>query len=124
MKVIIAGSRTFRDGFYLDLVNAAVKLSGYQIDEVVCGGSEGIDLQGSRWADACGIQVRMMPADWKVQGKWAGPIRNADMAAYADALILIWDGVSTGSADMLRKAIDKGMPCYQIVLERLHRRKD
>jgi hypothetical protein len=42
------------------------------------------------------------------------------MANYADALVLIWNGSSKGSADMLRKATEKGLPCYVVTLERFY----
>lgn len=37
-------------------------------------------------------------------GRAGGPIRNAKMAEYGDALLLIWDGKSRGSQSMLREA--------------------
>jgi hypothetical protein len=46
----------------------------------------------------------MFPAKWDKYGKAAGPLRNREMAAYADALILVWDGKSRGSANMLAEA--------------------
>lgn len=37
-------------------------------------------------------------------GKMAGPIRNLEMAKYADGLIAFWDGKSRGTRDMITKA--------------------
>jgi hypothetical protein len=34
------------------------------------------------------------------------------MADYADALVLIWDGTSGGSKDMMERALAKGLPVY------------
>lgn len=55
-----------------------------------------------RWgANEQGIPVVEFPADCKLHRKAAGPIRNEQMAQYADALILVWDGKSAGSSSML-----------------------
>ena len=49
------------------------------------------------------------PADWDKHGKAAGPIRNAEMAEVADALIAFWDGQSRGTANMISLAKSKGL---------------
>lgn len=116
MKVIVAGSRTITD---YKLVERAILESGWheQITEVVCGSARGVDGIGARWARAYSIQVRYFRADWDIYGKAAGPIRNKEMAQYADALILVWDGQSKGSADMLRKAKAHGLRIYEKVIK-------
>lgn len=48
-------------------------------------------------------------ADWDAHGKAAGPIRNRKMAQEADALLLLWDGKSKGSASMLAEAKRTGL---------------
>ena len=109
MKVIIAGSRTITDPLELE---KAIKLSGFQIDSVLCGGSYGVDKLGFIWANDHGVPVTVFMPDWKKYGKSAGPIRNSEMAKAAEALILVWDGESRGSKDMLNKANAKGLKVY------------
>lgn len=109
MRVIIAGSRTIAD---FSEVETAIKNSGFAITEVISGGCAGPDLLGERWALHNLIPKRTFVADWKNLGKAAGPIRNSEMAANADALILIWDGESRGSQDMLNKANVKGLKVH------------
>lgn len=46
------------------------------------------------------------------QERTAPLARNTDMAQAADALVLLWDGQSTGSLDMLRKAEARGLAVY------------
>jgi len=112
MKVIIAGSRTITDQ---KIVDHAVFNSGLRISEVVCGGARGVDKLGKRWARGY-TPVKMFLADWDTHGKAAGHIRNAQMASYADALILVWDGESRGSADMLQKAKALDLPVYEAII--------
>ena len=103
MRVIIAGSRTAR---YADVVEAITHATGggknlAGITEVVCGMATGADTHGRTWARAMDIPVREFPADWDKHGKSAGMIRNKQMAGYADAALVVWDGVSRGSKDMI-----------------------
>lgn len=113
MKVIIAGSRTIND---YKLVKNILNNSKLRFTEVVSGHAQGVDLLGERWADEKGIPVIEMPADWKKWGKSAGPKRNRQMAGYADALILIWDGKSRGSRNMLDEAIKKKLPVEEHII--------
>lgn len=78
------------------LVRAAVDASGFRITEVVSGVAHGVDKLGERWAQAHKIPVKQFPAQWNKYGNAAGPIRNREMAEYADALIAVWDGQSRG----------------------------
>jgi hypothetical protein len=94
------------------LVEAAVEASGFPVTEVVSGGAQGIDLLGEEWAHARGIPVRRFPADWESLGRGAGHARNAEMAAYGDALVLVWDGMSPGSRSMLAQATARNLAVY------------
>lgn len=108
MKVIIAGSRTIHS---LPRVARAIKDSGFVVTEVVSGGAQGVDRLGELWADFYGIPVKLFTPDWS-QGKKAGPLRNEAMAAYGEALVAVWDGTSTGTADMIRRAKAHGLKVY------------
>lgn len=103
MKVIIAGPR---DLTRVGVVAAAI-LSlppDWKITEVVSGGAPGVDTMGEEWATANGIPFKRFSADWDKHGKAAGPIRNAEMADYADALLAVRAGDSPGTRDMIAQA--------------------
>ena len=120
MKVIIAGSRQLPIGEYkIKLVADAVCQSGWlpEITEIVSGGCRGIDLAGEQFAADYKIPVKRFMPDWEHEGKAAGPVRNSQMANYADALILVWDGKSTGSADMKKKAKAKGLKIHEYIVK-------
>jgi len=113
MKVIIAGSRSIQS---LSVVKKAIESSGWEqvITEVVSGNAIGVDKLGEMWAVRRGIPVKKFLAGWEKYGKRAGYIRNKEMAVYGDALILVHDGVSKGSIDMLHqmKNLDKPTHVY------------
>ena len=109
MKVIIAGSREITQP---EVIARAVAASGFTITEVVSGGARGVDQLGEAWAQAHHIPLTRMPADWERYGKGAGCRRNAEMAAYADACLVCWNGVSRGADHMAKTARQQGLPTY------------
>lgn len=109
MKTIIAGGRDITD---YNLVLDAVHASSFDITEIVSGGARGVDQLGERIGREFNIPVKVFPADWDTHGKRAGPIRNAQMADYAEALIAVWDGQSRGTANMIQQATKKGLKVY------------
>lgn len=100
MKTIIAGGRNFNDYRLLK-----EKLDYYRKDhiitEVVSGCASGADNLGMLYATDNNIPIAKFPADWDKHGRAAGPIRNRQMAKYADALIAVWDGNSRGTKNMI-----------------------
>ncbi len=103
MKVIIAGGRFFKN--YPLLEEKCDKILKNQKNVVIVSGlAKGADLLGVRYARRRGFEVKPFPADWGKYGLGAGPIRNKEMAEYADALIVFWDGESKGTLSMIRNA--------------------
>lgn len=117
MKVIIAGSRNISDYQYFCNFMQTLYMAD-QITEVVCGMASGVDIMGKRWAEEKGIPVKKMPANWSLYGKAADPIRNKEMAEYADVLIILWDGKSKGSQNMLNNAKIKDLKIIQKIYEK------
>lgn len=115
MRVIIAGSRNMfvEETFILELST----IYNILYDEVVSGTCLGIDRCGENFANKYHISLKKFPADWLNLGKSAGPIRNAEMAKYADALLLIWDGQSKGSANMKKEMLKLNKPVYEVIMK-------
>lgn len=110
-KVIIAGGRDFDQWPLLKKKCDRVldkKRKEFDI-EIVSGKAKGADSLGEKYAELKGYRVKEFPADWDTHGKKAGPIRNGQMADYADALIAFHDGVSRGTANMIKQAKEKGL---------------
>ena len=107
-RVIIAGSRGFRDyKFLCEVCNKALK---NQTDiQVVSGGAWGADKLGERFAKEFEHSLKQFLADWDKYGKAAGYIRNDEMARNADALIAFWDGKSVGTKHMIDLANKHGL---------------
>ena len=107
MKIIVAGSR---DLYRPDLVGEMLDEAGWKPTHIISGCARGADKAGEAWAQENGVEVIRMPADWGKHGRAAGPIRNREMAKIGDALAVIWDGKSRGTANMLEEARKRGLP--------------
>ena len=110
MKVIVAGGRNYQftpeSTAFLDHLHGL-----HNFTEVVSGGASGADKCGEEWARKNNLSLRVFNAVWKRYGKRAGPIRNKEMAQYADALVLFPGGA--GSANMLYEGLSAGLAVYK-----------
>lgn len=118
MKLLIAGSRHLRADAIVEALLADLP---WVVTAVVSGKEPtGVDAAGERWAEARGIPVIPFPAEWnKYEARGgrsnpAGLIRNRDMAEACDAALIIWDGVSPGTAGMIRDM--KAFPHKPVIL--------
>jgi hypothetical protein len=125
MKTIIAGSRDIHLAHH---IAQAIAASGFPITEVVSGGATGADALGEMWAKMHNVPVRRFAANWsnlqvpnarvkmtpnrRVYNANAGYDRNLQMAEYAEALIAVWDGKSSGTRHMIETARNKGLKVY------------
>ncbi len=94
MKLIIAGGRDYirrpDDALKLDLLHTEITIT-----EVVSGCAKGADTYGEEWASSLDIPIKKFLANWYKYGKQAGFVRNAEMAQYADAVVLFPGGKGT-----------------------------
>ena len=112
--VIVAGSRTATQKEAL----AAICAAPFTITVVVSGGARGADAAGESWARVNRLPCTVLQADWDQYGKAAGPRRNRKMAEYADAAIVVWDGLSRGSANMIAEMNKRGKPVWVHMIPR------
>lgn len=118
-RVLVCGSRTFSDRRVVDAI-----LDGFASREgivtLIEGGASGADFFAAEWAEAlASVGWYRFAADWETHGKAAGPIRNKRMLeegrphlvlAFVDKPLV----ESKGTADMVRRAHDAGVPVYVI----------
>lgn len=104
MKLIIAGSRNVL--LTPDYIHNIVSWYFPRFpSEVVSGHSGAVDLVGEQWATNKKIPIKVFPYPSE-HGKSGGPIRNEQMAKYADALLAIWDGGSRGTDNMIHEMLE------------------
>jgi len=112
-RCIVAGCRTFRDykyleatlNLYLCLKTNLEIVSGGQVSiDDKTGEKYGADYLGEQYAKNNKFHLKVFPADWNKYGKAAGPMRNEEMAKYADGCICFWDNKSKGTKSMIELA--------------------
>lgn len=115
MRTIIAGSRNVTD--YNEVLDAVID-SGFIITEIVSGTARGVDSIGESIGEEFNIPVVRFPAEWDRYGRHqAGRIRNKQMAEYAEALVAVWDGVSSGTKNMIDIATKLGLKVHIGIVE-------
>jgi hypothetical protein len=105
MKLIIAGGRN-----YHLTPSDYKKLNALTITEVLSGGATGADRCGEEYGRLNDLTVTLHKADWATHSKAAGPIRNREMAKYADAVALFPGG--RGTESMRREAVKAGIEIF------------
>ena len=110
MKCVIAGSRGIDNYELLEQAFTLCPWSG-KITEIVSGGARGIDAMGERFANEMGLDLTKFPADWDIYGSFAGHKRNKEMAEYTDIALILWDGKSRGTKNMIEQMKKLAKPC-------------
>ena len=102
MITVVAGSRSVRESEVFEVLSRCPWVN--EISSVISGTAYGADRAGEKWAEQRNIEVIKFPAEWDKYGLSAGPRRNREMAENADALVAIWDGLSSGTLSMIHAA--------------------
>ena len=90
----------------------AIEESKLTITTVLSGGARGVDSLGEKWAEHRKLSLERYPADWASYGLAAGPLRNQAMVDKAEQALLVWNGFSSGTRDLLQRVQRKGLPVF------------
>ncbi len=101
---LICGGRTFVDEvMFCESMRDIISLKGCP-SRIVNGDAPGADRMSSAWARSLGIEVVRVPANWTLDGRRAGPIRNQRMLdIYNPSCVIAFPG-GDGTADMVRRS--------------------
>ena len=105
VRLIIAGTRDFNsfESLEREVIDFLEELNGGSAKgtEIISGTARGADKLGEKFARKYSLTLTKCPANWDEYGKSAGYRRNVDMADYANACIVFWDGESKGTKHMI-----------------------
>ena len=106
MRVLVCGSRTWRDRDTIGAVLGAIPRGS----TIVTGGARGADQLAETIAHALGFEVETYLADWQRDGQGAGFARNLRMLASEPDLVLAFqrDG-SRGTQHVIDEARKRGI---------------
>lgn len=111
MKLLICGSRTFRDLKLMEKhLEEFATLDNVHDITIIHGDAKGADKAADRIAKKYGWKVERYPADWEAYGKAAGIIRNDLMLDLKPDLVMaFWDGKSRGTKHTIEEAKKRGI---------------
>jgi hypothetical protein len=112
-RVLVCGGRNFDDVDYLYRKMGELR-AVTPISLVISGHAPGADWLGEMWADENGIPVKLFPADWKREGRAAGPIRNQRMIDEGKPDLVVAFPGGRGTADMIRRARERGIEVIEV----------
>ncbi len=102
-RIAVIGSRCFDDA---ELV--ASVLTPLLPFVLVSGAARGADTLGEAFADQCGLDKLIFPAEWKKHGVGAGYLRNITLIDHSDEVIAFWNGHSRGTKHAMDYAREQG----------------
>src|ERR1700679_3037554 len=108
MKILVCGGRDFKEESAV--INFLFRLDDERpITSVIHGGARGADMLGGRVAELLKVPCHVFRANWKRDGKAAGPIRNQRMLDEGKPDLVIAFAGGRGTADMMNRAIGAGI---------------
>jgi hypothetical protein len=114
-RVLVCGGRDFSDVALLR--DALTPLLGGEPDGklfIIAGGARGADTLAIEWARLRGCEYKEYPANWKKDGKIAGPVRNQRMLDDGKPDLVVAFPGGRGTADMVRRARNDGFEVREI----------
>ena len=103
MRWLVCGGRDFQDTQRVfACLDHVAKVVG-KPEMLIVGDARGADSSAKLWAKHRQIPGIMVRANWKRDGKSAGPKRNARMLQYGPNLVIHFPG-GAGTADMVHRA--------------------
>ena len=111
MRVLVCGGRDYDDYKVMDACLTAKQIA-VPFTLIIHGAARGADQMADAYAKHHNIPVMAFPANWKRDGKSAGPIRNKRMLVDGQPdLVMAFPG-GRGTANMVKQARDAGVSVW------------
>lgn len=119
MRVLVCGGRNYSDSSAVDSILDCAHRTA-PISLLIAGGASGADSLAVSWARSFrAVPYHIEYAYWSKFGAAAGPMRNQKMLEMNPDVVIAFPG-GKGTSDMIRKAMKKGVPVYQVPIEWQH----
>lgn len=115
MRVLVCGGRDYsdRDKVFSMLDDLHTGDKG-PITLLIEGGASGADNLAQMWAAERGVARSTFWANWRGEGRAAGPIRNAKMLADGKPDLVVAFPGGRGTQDMCRRARAAGVEVVEV----------
>lgn len=111
MKVAVVGSRGLADSCYAHLC-AHIPVG---CSEIISGGAAGADTLAARYAGEAGLKLTVIRPDYQTFDRTAPLVRNAEIVRTSDYVLILWDGRSRGTLNVIMTCMKTGKP-YKLLL--------
>jgi hypothetical protein len=113
-RVLVCGGRHFDHHWLIDKVLDDLHRTK-PIGVLIHGGASGADFWAKQWAVKNNISSEEYPADWKREGRAAGPIRNARMLAEGKPDLVVAFPGNRGTASMCKLAHEQKVLVLRVI---------
>jgi hypothetical protein len=115
-RVLVCGGRGFDDYNHMRRVLSNLHQTR-GIERIIEGGAPGADRLAYRFGAEKMIVVEHYPADWRNDGRAAGPIRNQRMIDEGKPDLVVAFPGGRGTADMMRRSRAAGVEVIEVEAE-------
>lgn len=112
IKVLCCGGRDYSNNVKVDEVMDWYR-SHFGFFMLIEGGAKGADRLCRLWAQAKGLPVVTIEANWNFYGRRAGGVRNKWMADLKPDVVVAFPG-AVGTASMVRIAREEGIEVQEV----------
>ncbi len=119
INFLIAGARLITDEkFVFEKIDEYLQANVLDTSQVriISGGAKGVDTLARKYAILNDFDFKEYPANWAVNGKGAGFIRNAQMVKVAHKALIICHNDSKGSLHTKKLCEKKGNMDLEVIL--------
>jgi len=121
-RVLICGGRNLDSADVLNYLNRFARgditnqlgHKAWPITAVMHGGAKGADEGAGLWAESEDLKPLVFPANWRRDGRAAGPIRNRRMLEHGKPDLVIAFPGGRGTANMVELAEASGVPVIKV----------
>lgn len=106
VKVAVVGSRKLSATCY-EIVERYVPVG---CSEVISGGAVGVDMLAERFARENNLKLTVVRPDYKTFDRTAPLVRNGQIVRMADYVLILWDGASRGTLNVIKTCLERNTP--------------
>lgn len=112
MRVAIVGSRSVAMDAYSDILSYIPRGAS----EIISGGAEGADEIAEEYARQNHLPLTVFRPEYKSYRKSAPLQRNLEIVRHSDYVLVLWDGKSRGTANIVANCIKEYTPVRVLLI--------
>jgi hypothetical protein len=108
-KLIISGLRSCqrKDTVFAEINKYVAEIGS--VEEIIAGGSTGVDTYAHEYAQTMNIKFKEFAPNWQDDLNAAGMVRDTRMAEYGTHLLVLSNGISKESKNLINQAKKNGL---------------